>query len=282
LRVAVLGGSTAFGTEVTDVETWVAVLQRRLGDEFCVRNYGVPGYSTAEAIIQMALVVPEFQPHFVVVYEGWNDIRNYHDPNISSDYYRHGMEQPENLGLVSGRRGDLFGGFVRRSSLVRMARAVRSRLVSEPEFEVAAGLSSPDPIVDKLFLRNLRTIALLADHFGADALFVPQILNGEYFRGRPGSDVWSPHIRNEAMPVLMDRFNGLMKSVCAGDEPSCLFGQEVLAIDWVPDDFVDGGHFSKSGGEKFAEILSRVILSEIEVKTIEERLVSDSRPAQIN
>lgn len=63
ISVAVLGGSTTFGTRVTDADSWPALLQDMLGDGYAVTNYGVSGYSTAEAIIQMALIVPETEPN---------------------------------------------------------------------------------------------------------------------------------------------------------------------------------------------------------------------------
>jgi GDSL-like Lipase/Acylhydrolase family len=86
ITIALVGGSTTFGTKVTDADSWPWLLQEKLGDRYAVINYGVPGYTTAENIIQMALIVPEARPAVVVFYEGWNDIRNYHWPDFSPDY----------------------------------------------------------------------------------------------------------------------------------------------------------------------------------------------------
>lgn len=97
IRVAVLGGSTVFGAGVTDEESWPRLLQEKLGKNYAVINYGVPGYSTAENIIQMALIVPDKKPHIVIFYEGWNDLRHYHEKDLGSDYYAHGVRQFSNL-----------------------------------------------------------------------------------------------------------------------------------------------------------------------------------------
>jgi hypothetical protein len=83
IRIAVLGGSTTFGTKVSDLDSWPAQLQAKLGAGYSVRNYGGPGYSTAEAVVQLALVVPEWKPDYVILYQGWNDIRHYFDETIT-------------------------------------------------------------------------------------------------------------------------------------------------------------------------------------------------------
>ncbi len=113
IRVGVFGGSTTFGTEVTDEDSWPALLQQKLGNKYAVINFGVPGYSTAENIIQMALIAPEKHPHIVIFYEGWNDIKNYHEKQLGVDYFSHGISQNRNLGfssLYSQVEDDLFEG----------------------------------------------------------------------------------------------------------------------------------------------------------------------------
>ena len=118
--MAVVGGSTTFGTRVTDADTWPWLLQERLGDGYAVANYGVPGYSTAENIIQMALVVPEARPRVVVFYEGWNDIRNYHWPGFQPDYYSHGMTQSDTLLPATADRAPWLSRAARYSYVMRL------------------------------------------------------------------------------------------------------------------------------------------------------------------
>src|SRR5688572_22571807 len=78
IRIVCIGGSTTFCTGVKDEDSWPAVLQRKLGDKYAVINFGVPAYKSVEAIIQLALFVPEVKPDIVVMYMGWNDLFNYH------------------------------------------------------------------------------------------------------------------------------------------------------------------------------------------------------------
>jgi len=61
------------------------------------------------------------------------------------------------------------------------------------------------------------------------------------------------------MPLLMGKFNELMNGVCSKGEQTCAVLSEVLEEKWHPDDFVYEGHFSKSGGLKFAEKVAQII-----------------------
>lgn len=277
IRVAILGGSTAFGAHLTDNDSWPAILQRKLGDRFSVINYGVYGYTTTEAIIQLALIVPEMKPHLIIFYEGWNDIKNYHDTNLSPDYYSHGMRQYKTLKIPVNRAYNdrtLFQKLEKISAIVRLSSYLRrsfktTRGKSEKDkSEINKNKSFvaytyPDPFVDRIYLRNLKTLKVLAESIGAYSMFVPQVLNYSWYRGRSDSHGWSPHIVNSAMPKLMDRFNMLMKSVCSKEASNCAFLNDVLAERWNPEDFITNGHFSRKGGEKFAEIIAQLILQKV-------------------
>jgi len=255
VRIAVLGGSTTFGTGVTDRESWPALLQSRLGAGFAVTNYGVPGYSSAEAIIQMALLVPEKRPHIVVFYQGWNDIRNYHEAGLGPDYYGHGMRQYENLEIPVFRdERPVF-------ATAWIARRIKERLSGPApgHAKAAAPVAVPDPYVDRIYLRNLRTLKWLTERIGAYGIFVPQVLNEAKFRGHKGSRYWTRHIVDDAMPALLARFNGLMSGLCQAPADRCQVLDEVGRFAWSSVDFVDDGHFSRAGGAKFAGILAERI-----------------------
>jgi len=261
IRIAILGGSTVFGVGVTDQDSWPALLQEKLGKQYAVINYGVPGYSTAENIIQMALIVPEKRPNIVIYYEGWNDIRNYHEKNLGADYYGHGMRQYGNLAISNFEQETTFDSLKDIFATVRMAYRIMIIIGSFQEqtketFEV---FDTPDPFVDKIYIRNLHTLKILAENIDAYAVFIPQVLNYTSYYGKSGSREWSRHIKDEAMPVLMGKFNEKMNGVCSKGEKTCVVLSEVLEEKWQPDDFVDEGHFSKSGGLKIAKKVAQII-----------------------
>lgn len=251
--VAVVGGSTTFGTRLSDADTWPWLLQERLGDGYAVLNYGVPGYSTVENIIQMALLVPEARPRVVVFYSGWNDIRNYHWPGFQPDYSGHGMTQADTLIPAVADRASLLSRAARYSYVMRLLGKALGVPVIAWEAEPSA---ERDPEVDRVYVRNLHTLKALALRFGMTALFVPQVLNEEALQRagtRPG---WTPYVRSDALGGLMRDFNALMAGVCEPGERQCQFVAEPLGASWNNDDFVDEGHFSRRGGEKLASILA--------------------------
>lgn len=87
--IAAFGGSTTYDVSVSDDETWPSRLEAELGDEsFAVINRGVPGYTTAEHLVQTAFYQTTFgvRPHCAVYYVGWNDLRNAHLSGLDPGY----------------------------------------------------------------------------------------------------------------------------------------------------------------------------------------------------
>ena len=267
-RIACLGGSTTFGTGVGDASAWPALLQGRLGDGFEVWNFGLPGYSTVEGIIQMALLVPEQKPDVIVFYEGWNDIRAYHDPRLTPDFQTLGVAQQAHLlPVVEERRNSVLEAAGRVSVVAHTLHDLADWLGwSGGPGPVARGRAvppsvEPDPAVDRLYLRNLVTLKVLARRFGASSIFVPQVLNDAKFVQRPpvAARGWTPRIQDVAMPALMKRFGEVMGRACETGESDCQFADEVLRVRWSPEDFVDDGHFSRTGGEKLVGVLDPLV-----------------------
>lgn len=253
IRVAVVGGSTTFGTRVTDADSWPAMLQKLLGAEYRVVNYGVPGYSTAEAIIQTALLIPEIAPHLIVFYEGWNDIRHYHN-GVEPDYFSHGKRLYRLLGIANPE--SLGDNLAQTFATFWVTQKIGKRLFHSP---ITKTERSPDPTVDRIYLRNLKTLMVLTKHLGAQVLFIPQVLNEAFYKVKPGSESWTPRIANDAMPELLDNFNRIMDHVCDPGDAQCAVLKEVRVVQWKPDDFVDAGHFSQKGNHRFATIVGNYI-----------------------
>lgn len=251
--VAVVGGSTTFGTRVTDADSWPWLLQEQLGEKFAVINYGVPGYTTAENIVQMALLVPEAQPRIVVFYEGWNDIRNYHWPGFEPDYVNHGLTQFDTLIPTARDRTTLWGRLARYSYVAGLvARVLGTPLDAAP----APPSRVPDPDVDRIYVRNLQTLKMLARRFGMSALFVPQVINEPNFAATGVSRSWTPYIEDAAVPGLLRSFNALMAGICEPGAPDCVFVDGPLSTAWDGNDFVDEGHLSRRGGQKLAALVA--------------------------
>ena len=61
------------------------------------------------------------------------------------------------------------------------------------------------------------------------------------------------------MPILLEKFNSMMNEVCLPEESGCVVLNEVRTENWAPSDFVDDGHFSRTGGIKFSQIIAKHI-----------------------
>lgn len=253
INLICLGGSTTFGTLVTDENSWPYKLQDRLGTGYNVFNLGVPGYTTLEAMIQLATFVPELNPHIIIIYEGWNDIRNYHVKPQSPDYYAHGMSQKSNLEFGSRNLWDNF--FITKV-------ATRIERIFNPTSGILSNAEvfpSNDPYVDALYIRNLRTIKSLCDHLKAKMIFIPQVLNLDSLSKTSGTYAWTPHIENKQMPIMMERFNILMQEAIEADTNTVVIENIQKKYNWTPQHFVDFGHFNDEGGDFFTEIIETEI-----------------------
>ena len=89
-RILCLGGSTTFGSGLTPDESYPAQLAALLAGRddrtFEVVNCGVPGYTTAESLINLALRLVDLKPDAIVVYHGVNDARLIQARGFLSDY----------------------------------------------------------------------------------------------------------------------------------------------------------------------------------------------------
>ena len=77
VRIALLGGSSAFGYLVSDGAEAARLLQERLrteGHAVEVLNAGVPGYNLFQTTPRFERLVMPLAPDIVVLYLGWNDL----------------------------------------------------------------------------------------------------------------------------------------------------------------------------------------------------------------
>jgi len=66
IRIALLGDSYTFGQEVAYEETWGYLLEKSLGPEFQVLNFGVPGYGVDQAFLRFEKDVRRWKPRIVI------------------------------------------------------------------------------------------------------------------------------------------------------------------------------------------------------------------------
>ncbi|MBI5375560.1 MAG: SGNH/GDSL hydrolase family protein [Candidatus Schekmanbacteria bacterium] len=103
-RIVCIGGSTVFGIgSSSDKTTFPQLLEDVLnkkisGKKFEVINAGVPGYTTAESLIDIELRLLDLSPDLIFIYHGYNDFKPNRMPNFKSDYSHWRYREPIYIG----------------------------------------------------------------------------------------------------------------------------------------------------------------------------------------
>ncbi len=250
--IFVYGGSTTYDIGVDQGKTWPEELEKDLGVKFTIVNFGVPGFSSVESIIQTAFYKNIFNklPRCSIYYLGWNDIRNAHIQNLDNAYADfHLLSQ---IGNLTVRKEQFLIEKISPTFKILTA-FLRGHLDNLP-YPIAKGKiqTGSDSKLEKIFSDNLSTIHFLNDPLKIKTVFIAQILNREKLTG-DSIYGWLPFVKDKDVWPLQSRFNEIMrkKSKDIGD----LF-VDVGIDNFVNEDFVDNGHFSEKGSKKFAKLVS--------------------------
>ncbi len=251
-RIVVAGGSSTYCVGVSDSRTWPERLGAHLGEGFEVVNAGVPGYSTAEHVVQTALCFSKFEPAICVFYVGWNDMRSAHVANLKIDYSDfHGPSQWNNL--LGADRG-VYG----RVMLLRFF-AWKTRDAHWLLPDVIGSTPGPgaltdrvDPVALDIFRRNLKLIGSACRTIGAVPVFVPQVMNASALGGDT-SDVWTPYVRDRDVPALSAVYAHALIDVAREGGYAAI---DLRSERFGSDDFRDRGHLNEQGCERLATALA--------------------------
>jgi lysophospholipase L1-like esterase len=243
------GGSTTYDIGNADDATWPSDLSKLLGKDYVVENLGVPGYTSLENLIQSLFVFRERRPACAIYYVGWNDLRSAHVKGLRDDYSD--FQLPAQIGnLAVGRRP----GFLENNMLLlRLILSVFAEKEPRAVAEPGQPLDQKDQRLSRIFSENMQLIADVDRHFGVKPIFVPQILNYRRFTAGRSSG-WIPLVPDEDVKALMQGMNEDLAAVAK--ETGVLYLDRPLSLAWQDSDFVDNGHFSAAGAEKFAEAIA--------------------------
>lgn len=261
--IATIGASSTYDIGVANGQTWSDVLERNLGDEYAVLNHGVPGYSTVENLIQTLFYLNFYDvtPQCAVYYLGWADIRNAHLPNLDPAFADfHLLGQSQNL---ETQKTPLLAQISPLGRIViRYSQAWLETIPMPESFSNRPRERGSDIRLEKIFRANIEAIAAINKQRGITSIFVGQVLNRAKLRDTT-SYGWLPLVRDIDVWPLQAHFNTILK-----DTAEALGSPEfVPPIDEFHDtDFVDNGHFSPEGAEKFAAMLTPIVRSSCKKK----------------
>jgi lysophospholipase L1-like esterase len=258
-RVITMGGSTTYGANVSDDQTWPVYLENLLGSDFEVLNFGVLGFSTAEHIIQAALIMPEYKPDVLIVHAGLNDLRNLHVKGLAADYSDfHG---PSRFGTLELCPED---GLPRFASLKVAVWALQKAKVypscAFPRLTLPED-RSPEAaeFAKNLYRRNLETLVTIARKQGLRPIMAPQVLVRERFEGGR-LHWWIPHVPDDQLIPELQEYNRIMQEVA--NQEGLTYVQAITQYPWTRDDFADPSHLNTTGNYKFAQLLKDVVSEE--------------------
>ncbi|HUZ34688.1 MAG TPA: hypothetical protein VMV19_21670 [Xanthobacteraceae bacterium] len=254
--IAAIGGSTTYDLGVAEGQTWPERLEHLLGTRYAVLNHGVPTYATVENLIQTLFYLESYgvAPHCAIYYEGWNDVRNAHDPHLDPGYAD--FHLLDKYTWMQARRRPLFAEIspLGRITVSYLQRWIDTVPTAESLFNHSPS-SGSDPLLEKYFRKNLETIAAVNKSRGITTIFVGQVLNRARLHDTQ-SHSWWPLVRDADVWPLQTRFNTILKETA----DSVGVAAFVPPIGQFQDsDFVDKGHFSAQGSEKFSAMLAPVV-----------------------
>jgi len=256
------GSSGRSGIGAGDGETWPDRLAQALDQgndkgRYFVVNHGVPGYTTAEHLIQTAFYQTKFgkQPRCALYYVGWNDLRNAHIADLDPAYAD--FHLPSQVDSLKTRR--VGGSHVTISPVLTMLlRLVSANVDTVRYFADPYGkepVTGDDPALDALYQRNIRAISAINRQRGVVTIWVGQLLNREELLG-DGRYGWLPLVRDRDLWPLQQKFNAILEHTAKE------LGDSYVGVppqSFVGADFVDQGHFSPTGARRFAETLAPVV-----------------------
>lgn len=259
IRVLTLGGSTTFGVSVDDADTWQVHLSNALNRDatrpVTVINGGVPGYTSAENLVQFAFQAAEVRPHVVVLFQGINDLRATNSPDLRSDYSNfHAKAQVDNLATNELKVGN-------RIALLAIAKRVVEAVFVRDAYRAPAGprAGTPDPQALGIFRHNLVTIGAMCRAYQVVCIFVPQVLSPVHTAEGPIQAWWLRYVEVDSLRPLLAAYNETLRGVAA--DAGLVYATSVADATWDGTSFLDYCHFSPAGNARFAELLAPYVQS---------------------
>jgi len=247
--IFVYGGSSTYDFPQTQGETWPEKLQEALDNRYTVINFGVPMYTTTEALIQTAFYQNIFgkMPVCALYYEGLNDLFNSHIKDLDPGYADWDLlSKPSRINVRKPR--------IWMSSyspiLSVLSDLARSRFDSLPEAPTGLRkkISGVDEHMERIFADHVATITAINSSRGVKTIFVGQMLAREFLAKYPGAD------SDEITWAVQEHLNLVLRETAISKGAGYIDpGVEQFKSST---DFTDYVHFAGPGSAKFAKLIA--------------------------
>ncbi len=239
--IELFGGSNAYDVYAREDQAWANLVEKLLGpDRYVVLNHAVPGYSSAEHVVQTAFYQTPYgeTPRCAAYVMGWGDLQNTHVRNLDPGYADYHL--PWLVDALHTRR------LSRQWMLISpvfynlgrwLARVVDTVPTVDEPVRTGPGRGS-DPALDAIYTRNVRSISAINRQRGITTVWIAQPMNA---KAAP------------AMWADLQRLNAILQREAAALGDTYI---EIPMEKLGPDDFANLSHFLPSGSKKFAELLA--------------------------
>jgi hypothetical protein len=278
LRVAIIGGSAAFGlVAATDEETFAGVLARE-HPNWQVVNAGVAGFLSGQELGHLIHNVADIEPDVVVVFSGWNDLyaQWFGGTRMDHELGYNGNFQAVEIQLVQNYWSEVgiwksfirfFGAVMRKSAMIRdlgeiLAEKARVDALRTPPDDGISDTKEYHRKIDESYLRNIgkmcdfcwvrgiRSIVALQPEIGdRDTLTQDE---ETVLQNQPYYQIHFPerYDRFTAKVLQSETLEGAVV-LDIGADPQIRFAKEALFADLV--------HCTRAGNEAVARVLGREI-----------------------
>ncbi len=250
-RVVTIGGSTTFGVDVSEWETWPSLLQQELGERYEVFNLGMAGHGTAEHLYMLGAVASRLKPDVVVFHIGLNDMHCMHAPEVNPVFNKCHSD------LLYLSTGQCFVNKLPRLAMVHAFVSTMQNIGLAPRCpQLADGkkdFTTLDTRVVEDFKARATALISAAQGLGARVVVVPQV--GFQKKGVESGAYqwWTPYLAQESLATLMQQFNQELKDVA--NKMKVPYVEAVEQTPWTDDLFVDPSHLNGEGNEKLANLV---------------------------
>lgn len=271
-RVFVLGGSAVFDQNVSDdatsfVNSWpnrAQTLLRGRGLDVEVINAGTPGHSTADALGRLMSEIWTYEPDIVVLYEGWNDVKNFRATELSPERPLARVVRPFDPTADPYRNyKGAMDRFLTSSQLyVKFRNLYLGRTLAagdEGILPVGTTGSTYGPFGPRQYEQNLRNFVAMVRNMGARPVLSTQatlVLNGApSAQQRIGRDYQL--LDRAGLTRAFEDVYRIARSVAREQEVPLLDAGS--ALNGTPDYLSDHVHFSPGGSEAMARLLADLL-----------------------
>lgn len=265
-RILCLGGSTTFSVGVVGEydKAWPPQLQAMLserhpGKTFEVVNAGVPGWHSADSLLNFHLRLQQLQPDLVIVYHGINDIQAVATPNYQPDY-----SHQEKLAYADEKAEGVERLFIRSLLYTKLKKKFSGKKSGYNSQVATAVVDEPSAECAVVLERNLRHLVALIRDVGAKPLLATFALS--YNLSLPQDKIeeyagnwafYAPGLSRAGLARTVDLVN--QRVTALGVELGVPVSQNAAALPPGREAFTDLVHFTPAGATLMAETFANTI-----------------------